>query len=403
MGGPFCAPSPVLSVLSGPISVPDQAWAAMTNDSRPKPASCVLLLAIARRDSGAIRDCAESVQDWEDFLQLAEVHRMMPTVARCLVDLESVPASIRGRLSTEYERNLCQSLLNMSEFLEVLAALDREQVPAMPFKGVVLTASAYGDLGLRACGDLDLLIRRDDLERATAIVMKRGFQRVPVAPDGATLREHVFLRSCDGMVLELRWTLDFIHGRYQQHLGLDWASLGRRKLYLAGRETPNMSPEKTLIMLCMHGSKHVWSRLVWVCDIAQLIASSPELDWRAAESEARALGLWKPLALGILLAHRIAGPMTERPYLFSIQHNRTVVTLAYYFQENILAKPGVVPAGHVPYNLRLLDFRDRMRLLFSGRLLQPNELDRAVLPFGAPQSLSYLARPIRLLLDRSAR
>ena len=109
------------------------------------------------------------------------------------------------------------------------------------------------------------------------------------------------------MVLELRWRLELTQPRFKRNLGMDWVWPRRRTAMLAGAEVPDMSPEITLLMLCMHGSKHVWSRLIWICDVAQLLVSSPDLDWKEVTREANQSGLWRSLALGVLLAHRFAG------------------------------------------------------------------------------------------------
>lgn len=384
-----------------------RSWLGTTTVSfRPDPPSCTLLRAIARHsmrpNAGAIHDAAALVQDWEGFLRLARAHRMAPMAFRYLTDAEApVPQGIRESLAGEYEFNLCQSLLSASELLEVLEAFAQERIAAMPFKGIALAASAWRDPELRACGDLDLLIRQEDLEPATAILEERGFRRA-LAPEKES-HERVFLRDRDGVIVELRWVLDFVYARYGRELGFEWAWRAHRSTRLNGAEIPAMSPEKTLILLGMHASKHVWSRLMWVCDVAQIIASAPDLDWNEAASDARSLGLWKPLALGILLAHRMAGTSIACPLVFSILQDRSLVTLANHFEENLLIKPGVGPAGRVPYSLRLLDLRDRLRIFLSGQILLPNERDRATLPFAGPLLLYYFIRPLRILLDRSAR
>ena len=74
-----------------------------------------------------------------------------------------------------------------------------------------------------------------------------------------------------------------------------------------GRRSSGYESRDQALMLCMHGSKHVWSRLIWICDVAQLLISSPDLDWKEVIEEANQSGLWRSLALGVLLAHRVAG------------------------------------------------------------------------------------------------
>lgn len=380
------------------------------------PNSSVLLLAVARhslqRDPDAIRNTAQAVSDWPSFVAMARAHRMAPMAYQFLDEaLAAVPAAAHEQLAADYERNLCQSMVAASELLTILAAFEHEQIKTMPFKGIVLAASAYSDIGMRACGDLDLLVCGQDIDRAKAILWERGFRPVPAElrrhpvadPETRLNHEDALLRPRDGMIVELRWKLDFIFGRYGRDLGLDWAWHGRRTVQLTGAAVPGMSPEKNLLMLCMHASRHVWSRLLWICDIAHLIASSPELDWDSVESQARELGLWKPLALGVLLAHRLVGCPLDRALLVSMQQDRTVLRLVGHFEKHVLTMPGVGPAGRLPYNFLLLDLRDRMRVLFTPSIFRPNDLDRAALNVLVPQPLYYLVRPFRILLDRSSR
>ena len=78
--------------------------------------------------------------------------------------------------------------------------------------------------------------------------------------------------------------------------------------------------------------------------------------------------------------------------------------MAVYFSENLLKSPGARPSGMLPYNIRLMENRDRLKLLVSHRTFRPNQLDRAFIKL--PRSLHflyYVVRPIRILVDRSAR
>jgi hypothetical protein len=173
---------------------------------------------------------------------------------------------------------------------------------------------------------------------------------------------------------------------------------------LAGAEVPNLDPEITLLVLCMHGSKHAWSRLIWINDIAQVLKSFPDLNWKEVTREAKRSGLWRSLALGILLAHRVADAAVPEPALRRFERDTVARSMAQHFEESLFEAPGNLPVGRKPYNINLLDFHDRLRLFLSLDFLRPNARDRAVLRL--PKSLDalyYLVRPIRLLWDRSAR
>ena len=205
-------------------------------------------------------------------------------------------------------------------------------------------------------------------------------------------------------MLELRWRLELTQPRFRHDLGMDWVWPRRRSALLAGATVPNMNPEVAMLVLCMHGCKHVWSRLIWVCDVAQSLAAYPDLDWKEVQREAKQSGLWRSLALGVLLAHGIAGAPVPPDILRCFQNDRSARTLAEHIQEHMFDSPGSTPKSRVPYSVQLLGFSDRLKLLLSFNFMRPNERDRALLPL--PKSLYflyYLLRPLRILRDKSAR
>jgi len=375
--------------------------------------SCELLRAIVRRPSGpdaqSLHRLAENIRDWEALLELAGDHRVLPMLYRRLADLgPAVPEAAIQAIEAAYHRNMILSMVNAAELIGLLEAFDREGIPAMPFKGVVLSASLYGDLTSRAAGDLDVLIHQRHLERATAILEERGFElKTPANADGAVdphCFEHQFERPRDGMMIELRWRLELTYARFRRNLGMDWVWSRRRMTKLAGAEVPGMDPEITLLMLCMHGSKHVWSRLNWICDVGQLLASFPDLNWKEVTREAQRVGLWRPLVLGVLLAHRITGATVPQVVLERFESDITACRLARHVQEHLFDAPGSTPASRMPYYVQLLGFRDRVRLLLSRGAVRPNARDRAALELSPSfDFLYYLVRPVRIFRDRSAR
>jgi Uncharacterised nucleotidyltransferase len=258
-------------------------------------ASWELLRAIARTpasvDAERIRWLSRRVQNWEALVDLAEEHRVGPMLFSRLEDLGSAIPQI-ARLKTAYERNAFSSLANAAELISLLKALDQEKIPAMPFKGVVLGASVYRDLTTRPAGDLDILIYGGDVERAATILLKRGYRpQTAVQADGRLVAhdgyEYHFERQSDGMIVEFHSRLYLTQPKFKRDIGMDWIWPQRRTVLLAGAEVPNMSPETTLLVLCMHGTRHVWSRLIWICDVARLIESWPGLDWQAVAQEAK--------------------------------------------------------------------------------------------------------------------
>ena len=380
----------------------------------PDQDSAELLRTVVRpcrhRRADLIADLVSRIHTWEETVEGARRHGIVPMLYAALADnKERIPAGVLGLARREFERNALHCMTNAEELLEILKVFDEARIRAIPFKGVVLGVSAYGDMTARGAGDLDLLIHYEDLRRATSVLKGRGYELKSKVHDDCTPAveddfEFHFERASDGMVLELRWRLELTQPRYRHDLGIDWVWQRRITARVAGADVPNLDPVSSLLVLCMHGSKHVWSRLVWICDVAKLLDSEPGLDWACVQREARRVGLWQSLALGVLLAWRIAGAEVPAEVLRRFEGDRTIRNLAEFLDENLLVEPRKMPAGWIPYNIKILGFRDRAGLVLSPAILRPNARDRAVVRLPkALEPLYYLIRPFRVLLDRTGR
>jgi hypothetical protein len=300
-----------------------------------------LLRALMRRPNAQSREgvelLLEGFKDWGILLDLAQEHRVTQIVFAQLRNMElEIPENVYKLLRAQYEQNALHSLVSAAELIALLRVFDRESIQAMPIKGVVLAVSIYGDLAARSAGDLDLLVRYHDLSRATTIMVERGYELITaVRADGMPVDdsyfEYKFVRPTDGMFVELRWRLDLADSRFKRDLGINWVWPTRRTALIAGAEVPNISPTNTLLLLCMHGSKHLWSRLLWMCDVAQLLEVERELNWDLAIREAKRLGLWRCVALGVLLAHRVLGAAVPEDVLKGFESDAGFVLVGAVF------------------------------------------------------------------------
>jgi len=152
---------------------------------------------------------------------------------------------------------------------------------------------------------------------------------------------YIFERQADGMKIELRWIMG-------HNLGMDWAWPRRQSARLVGVEVPNLDPETTLLVLCMHGTKHGWCRFIWICDVAQLLAAFPGLDWKKVVKEAKRVGYFQVLALGVLLVRRISGVAVPQGVLRCFESDASACNLARYFQETLLEAQGNLPPAPNP-------------------------------------------------------
>ncbi|MGA8272559.1 MAG: nucleotidyltransferase family protein, partial [Candidatus Sulfotelmatobacter sp.] len=179
-----------------------------------------------------------------------------------------------------------------------------------PYKGVVLSEVYYGDMALRQAGDMDLFVRRKDVMRVKTAVRELGYTpRVPIREEAeddyiAAGYEHTFDSPAGKNLLEVQWALE--PQFYAVDFDMDGMFERAVSVEVAGRRVKAPSPEDLLLVLSVHAAKHVWGRLIWLCDIAQ-IAKRENLNWEWIRSQAREMGVERILHITLLLANRFVG------------------------------------------------------------------------------------------------
>jgi hypothetical protein len=255
-----------------------------------------------------IKDASQAPLAWNDLIALAERHGLQPMLYQGLRDLEeSIPAEVMRSLSLGYQANLHKALLLSRELIRIVDCSIDLGIEAMPYKGLALAEMLYGDIAARQAGDLDLLIRPDDLSRLQNAVCDLGY-RPHTHLSEKQQREYVksgYELSFDGAagpnLLELQWA--FQPRFYAVDFNMSAVFERAVTVAVAGKSMKTPSPADLVLSLCVHAAKHVWERLIWICDLARLMRA-PTLDWNWIGEEARELGISRILSVTMLLAQR---------------------------------------------------------------------------------------------------
>lgn len=346
--------------------------------------------------------------DWERLLELAVAHGVVSLLYRALAEYpECVPADILEWLRSYHRRNKLCNVLLAGELTEVLELLDSRGIPALPYKGPVLATTVYGEVGLRKSGDLDILIPRQSLPQASEVLLARGYEpepRLDAAQERAYLRferERRFVNYERRQVIELQWEL--LPPQFAFDLPVRRFRERARRSRVGGSAVDSLSPEHLILVLCVHGTKHFWERLQWVCDVAWTLESySEELDWDLLFREAAARGGRRMLLLGLYLAHDLLGAPPPRAELASLRRDPEVETLAsevygWMFDDAPDSRSLLEDSAFFPFHYRVRErLRDRLRYV-SRTVFTPNYADWRDLPLPRPLFFVYYAlKPLRL-------
>ncbi|HEX9370065.1 MAG TPA: nucleotidyltransferase family protein, partial [Roseiflexaceae bacterium] len=266
---------------------------------------------IAPEDERQLLDLLAGPVDWDLLWSQGHLHEVLPLLATTMRRLDrqvDVPAPWTTRAQRRLYATMVRNAILADDLLRVLAAFRQAGVAAIPVKGIVLAETLYGGLALRSLGDLDVLVRPDDLPAARRSLAALGFAQAP--EPGFENAHHPYhdppyYRSAPGgdVCLELHWGLWAT--RFFQ-LGTE--DLWRRAVpaRLHGADVTILSPEDTLLHLAIHRSRSAL-RLRFVCDIAELLRRhSASIDWEYVLAQARAAGARTTLYYALALAQELA-------------------------------------------------------------------------------------------------
>jgi hypothetical protein len=326
--------------------------------------------------------------NWAFLLDLAEQHGVAPLLCEVLSPIENeVPAEPMRSLKQSYQTNIRKSLILARELIRILDRIDALGVEVMPYKGLTLAETMYGNMALRQTGDIDLLIRPRDFPQIKNTVRELGY--TPHMPLSETEEqaylisgyECAFDCSAGRNLLELQWALQ--PRFYAVDIEVD--ALFRRAVpaTVAGRKVKTLSQEDMFVVLAVHAAKHVWGRLIWLCDIAQIM-NLPNLNWDWIADQARDLGIARILSITL----QLTGALLEAPPPPSVESkllkDPVSVPLVDEIRRRIVSRNSLNPESLAYFRL-MMRLRERKadRLKFLQRLAftpGPNEWKAVRLP-----------------------
>jgi hypothetical protein len=258
---------------------------------------CCARLALGPHEQARIGHLLQVPLDWQAVLKRAHWHRIRPLTHYHLraQPAGSVPSEVLDALAID-ARELAERNQRLDRAQkEIMTAFENSGVRVLFYKGPTLTVAAYGDLNLRECGDLDLLVHQDDVPRVVDVLTVSGYKPARMIRQAG---EWEFQR--DRTTLDVHWNLAPWWLKYRVDFDRLWkAGLSLTNGSACARE---LRPEDSIVVLSIHGSKHWWERLRWICDIAELVNSGRVMDWERVAAGATEMRSRRAVELGLCLA-----------------------------------------------------------------------------------------------------
>lgn len=355
----------------------------------------------AERISGLL----EGPVDWGRVLSIAERHRVTALLYRNLRSSseEKIPKEVLSELQRVYLLNARRNLLFTQDLLEIIGLLEDHGIKTVPFKGLTLAIQAYGDSTLRIFSDLDILVDKEDVLVAKDLLISKGYTpTMKLAPfqDRALLDrgDHYSLfHSKTGTYVEVHWSLLPLVYSVTFDDGL-WDRL--MKVSLDGASVRSLSSEDLILFLSVHATKHGWSHLMMVSDLAGLIEGE-DIDWDFVGLKAGEMRIRRILHIGLLLSQKLFGTAIPEPIATEAARDKEALKFIAEISKSLFDESG--PRRFIVKPLVWSRTRegasDRFRFYFRYLriLVTPSSLDYDLIDLPKPLSpLYWVVRPIRL-------
>jgi hypothetical protein len=234
----------------------------------------------------------------------------------------NIPTDAQKLLKNAYLQNFAQNMYRACELKRILQTFLDEGLSAILLKGASLTEAVYKDPGARAYKDLDILVRKKDLERARALLQHLGYRTDGTAEVQQNYRENhhhlaPMIHDDTSVVVELHWN---VNNRIHVDIDAWWnRSVAAR---VAGIQTRILGWTDMALHLCLHlfSGGETRTTLRGLVDIYRLLVHAGEsIDWALFDEEVKRYGIREQAYAVLQTAKNIFDPKGIRTS-WPVQH-----------------------------------------------------------------------------------
>ncbi len=313
-------------------------------------------------DIGKLAPTRGREADIGKFAQTGSRHIPSPLMGEGKGGGELFPKHFLEKLKLEY---IITSIANSKIYdtlSEIGNAFNKAGIPFILLKGSHLAQFVYQDIGLRPMGDIDILVKKEDLQKAEELLHQTGYRYLKKTLHCQHLPP---LSRPDGIkALEVHWSI--MKPIWPFKIDIEGLWERAKTVTINTSKVMIFSPEDVLLCLSLHTIYQHDLRTFGIgpyCDVAAIINhGNRELDWNKLQTRAHEWGIEKYLHLILHLSHEILGINIPDKILHSAESELLTEQIVLKAKKRILSSEDDKSfALHLPH-LRCDDFHPNNRL-----------------------------------------
>jgi len=343
--------------------------------------------------------------EWGYLIELASVHSLRSLLYFQLSQTcpENVPSKIMNQLKDHYNLNARRNLLMVGELFKILKLLESKNIKAIPYKGPVLAGKTYGNLSLREFADIDIFIDKKDMLKVKEILVSSGYlPKLKLSKEREIQylkiqREYQFINKESGVSVEMQWNLADISLSFPNGPVFTMNQIKTHLAEINNKEFPVFSDEDLLLILSLHTVTHLWGKLLWICDIAEIVKYSDELNWNMIMEKARQMAIERVLYLNLDLTRELFDVKLPEVVKNKIESDNKIESLKQDVKKIIFDSENYGFMQRFFLRFRIREKRRSKIKDFIKLLIIPTSTEWEIFQKSLPLKLLFvLARPIQI-------
>ncbi|MCC6181324.1 MAG: nucleotidyltransferase family protein, partial [Bacteroidia bacterium] len=219
----------------------------------------------------------------------------------------SIPKHFLEKIKVKYLITCVANNAIYKDLAEISEVFSKAGIQFILLKGSHLAKFVYQDPGMRPMGDIDILVKKDDLQKAEELLLQMGYYQEHDKIGAFHLP--YFLHQKRVKSLEVHWTIASSIWKFNINIEGLWERV--KAVRNNGSEMLVFSSEDLLLYLSLHAVyQHNLKAfgLIPYCDIASTIHRFAHgIDWDQLKQRAHEWGIEKYLYLALRISHEMLG------------------------------------------------------------------------------------------------
>lgn len=252
--------------------------------------------------------------DWDAFEAALRQHRLQPLLIRGLRGMDAAEVDripVLKQYRGQQGRYATESFQRLQAIAEANQALSDAGIRMISMKGPMLAMELYGDPSLRTSRDLDVMVPKEELDRAGEILVGLGYEPEDNPFHKTPLRrkyyciinpeKHMVYQRGD-ICLELHWREN---AQTEEDFDALWER--REERLIMGKQIAVLGADDRYPALIIHAAEHGFHRLRWLLDLYEL-QKKPDFRWERVYRQLSEQNLGELLLETLIVLYRMALP-----------------------------------------------------------------------------------------------